>query len=164
MITNIYFDWSGTLAYPRTRDIFLNGRTLEEKLSSLYSDVIYTLDYLTNRGYKLGIISNTSKDKKHILKSLKDTGLIKYFKGTIALSNEKHLCKKGCRQIFEYSLKNDKILPQNSIMIGNNYKKDILGSKNIGMWAIFVDREESTVTSNIADLTIKNISDLTKYF
>ncbi len=163
MITHIYFDWSETLAKPRMREQFLFGKTPEEKLAVLYDDVLYTLKYLNDRGYKLGIISNTSKNRKDVLKALIDSGLMKYFKGTIALSSEEHLCKKGCKKIFEYALENDNIAHYNAVMVGNNYIKDIIGSKNVNMGSIFVDRKKLGIRG-IEDLKINEISELIRYF
>ena len=163
MITHIYFDWSETLAKPRTREIFLFGKTPKEKLSVLYDDTLYTLNYLVNKGYTLGIISNTSKNRKDILKSLEDTGLIHYFKGTIALSSDKHLCKKGCKKIFEFALENDNIQSNQAVMVGNNYVKDVIGSKNVNMGCIFLDRNKLGI-KGVEDLKINQLKDLTKYF
>lgn len=163
MITHIYFDWSETLAKPRKREQFLFGKSIEEKLAVLYSDVIPTLAYLLQRGYVMGIISNTSKDRKDIMNSLKETGLIHYFTGSIVLSSDKGMCKKGCKEIFHYALKQDGIHPRRSIMVGNNYVKDVIGSKNAGMGSVFVDRLKTKIRG-VEDLSIYKISDLTKYF
>lgn len=163
MITHIYFDWSETLAKPRTRETFLFGKTPKEKLSVLYKDTLYTLDYLCKKGYILGIISNTSKRREDILKSLEDTGLIMFFKGNISLSSDKDLCKKGCRKIFETTLKNDNVDPSRAVMVGNNYIKDIIGSKNVNMGAIFIDRKKLG-NIGIEDLKIQQLHELTKYF
>ncbi len=163
VITHIYFDWSETLAKPRMRETFLFGKTIDDKLSVLYDDVLYTLDYLTKKGYTLGIISNTSKNRKDIMNSLKETGLINYFKGAIALSSDKHLCKKGCKKIFEYCLEKDNISANKAVMVGNNYIKDVIGSKNVNMGSIFVDRKKLGIRG-VEDLKINEISELVKYF
>ena len=163
MVTHIYFDWSETLAKPRTREIFLFGKSVKEKLSVLYDDTLFILDYLIKKGYTLGIISNTSKSRRDIMKSFKDTGLINYFKGTIALSSDKHLCKKGCKRIFEYVLENDKIMPNQAVMVGNNYVKDVIGSKNVNMGSIFVDRKRLG-NRGVEDIKINELHELINYF
>ena len=163
MVTHIYFDWSETLAKPRTRETFLFGRTLKEKLSVLYDDTLFILDYLTKKGYTLGIISNTSKNRKDIIKSLEDTGLINYFTGTIALSSDKHLCKKGCKRIFQYALENDRISANQAVMVGNNYVKDVIGSKNVNMGSVFVDRKRLG-NKGVEDIKINELFELVKYF
>lgn len=163
MITHIYFDWSDTLAYPRTRDTFLYGKTPNEKLSVLFKDTIFILDYLVKKGYTLGIISNTSRKRDEIMASLKETGLIKFFKGAIAFSNDPNLCKKSCRRIFEYVLEKDNVLPKNAVMVGNNYVKDVVGSKNVNMGSIFVDRNKLGV-KGIEDIKIHELKELAKYF
>ncbi len=163
MITHIYFDWSETLAKPKTREIFLFGKTLKDKLSVLYPDVLPTLMYLHNKGYKLGIISNTSKKRKDIIKALNDSGLIHFFNASIVFSSDPGMCKKGCDKIFEYVLKNDGISPKNAVMVGNNYVKDVIGGKQMNMGTVFVDRNRLNM-KGVEDIKINNISDLIKYF
>ena len=163
MITHIYFDWSETLAKPRTRNTFLFGKTIQDKLSVLYDDALETLNYLIGKGYVLGIISNTSKKREDIIRSLNETGLIHYFKGSIALSSDKDLCKKGCKKIFNYVLKEDNIKPSQAVMVGNNYVKDVIGSKNAKMKAIFIDRKKMKI-KGIEDIKIEELNELSKYF
>lgn len=162
-ITHIYFDWSKTLAIPKTRDIFIATSTL----SILYPDTLATLQYLNNKGYTLGMISNTHKNPEQFIEALSKSGLMPLFKGTIALSSDPNLCPKACKKIFNYCLYQDNVSPENAVMVGDNYQADVLGALRVGMNAVHVNREKirktsTTTTTNV--LTVKNIGDLINYF
>ena len=59
-ITHIYFDWSGTLAKSKSKQTFLYSPSVEEKRATILPGTVKLLKYLTERGYTLGIISNSS--------------------------------------------------------------------------------------------------------
>ena len=166
-VTHIYFDWSKTLAIPKTRDIFIATSTL----SVLYPDTLFTLKYLYEKGYTLGIISNTHKNPEHFIKALSKSGLMKFFKGTIAISSEPALCAKACKKIFNYCLYQDNVLPEHAVMVGDDYQTDILGGLRVGMNAFHVNRDGTGLirkrTSNpktSSVITIYEIGDLLHHF
>ena len=163
MITHIYFDWSKTLAFPKTRDRFIATSTL----SILYPDTLSTLKYLKTKGYTLGLISNTHKNPEQFIEALSKSGLMPLFNGTIALSSDPNLCPKACKKIFNYCLSQDNVSPENAVMVGDNYQADVLGALRVGMNAIHVNREtkrksNTIITTNV--LAVKTIGDLINYF
>lgn len=160
-ITHIYFDWASTLAYSKMRNIFLYGKTIEDKLAVLYPDTEYILEYLTSKGYILGIISNTSKDKNTFLEALADTKLLNYFKGAIILSNGQY--KKPCKEIFNDALITDCITPEKAVMVGNDYYKDIIGAFNVNMFTVYIEREK-IIHEPIYNIKIDELNELTNYF
>ena len=103
MITNIYFDWGNTLAYPDLKKKFIKNKDYH---TILYPDTLEILQYL-HKKYKIGIISNSKAS-------------MQYFCGAIVFSNE--ICKKPCKNIFLQSLQKDNI-------IRNNYQNDIIVAK-----------------------------------
>jgi putative hydrolase of the HAD superfamily len=143
MITHIYFDWSKTLAFPKTRDIFIGTSTL----SILYPDTLSTLTYLKTKGYTLGLISNTHKNPEQFIEALSKSGLMPF-------------------------LSQDDVSPEHAVMVGDNYQADVLGALRVGMNAIHVNRDhEKTLKSKSNTgmggtnvLTVKNIGDLKNYF
>jgi len=163
-ITHIYFDWSGTLAKPGTREIFAFGKTRDEQLSVLYDDTIHILDYLTKKGYTLGIISNTSIGRTNFVAALQKTGLADYFQGTITIGDDEQMCRKGCSEIFESTLRDDGVSPGNALMVGDDYLKDIVSSHNLNMSSILIDRTNTAADKGVADLKINNLNELTNYF
>ncbi len=160
-ISHIYFDWASTLAYSKMRNIFLYSKTIEDKLSVLYQDTEYILKYLTSKGYILGIISNTSKDKNTFLASLADIKLLNYFKGAIILSNGQY--KKPCKEIFNDALTIDGITPEKAVMVGNDYYKDIVGAFNINMHTVYIEREK-IIHEPIYNIKIDELNELINYF
>jgi FMN phosphatase YigB (HAD superfamily) len=148
-ITHIYFDWLGTLAEPKTQT---------DQLYILYDDTISILDYLKKKGYTLGIITKTSIDRT-ILQSI---GLIDFFEGTIAIGDD--ACDKWCPEIFISTLRKDGVNPRNTVMIGNDYTNDILGCNSLDMGTVFIDRANTSVEFNEADLKINNLEELMNYF
>ena len=123
-VTHIYFDWSGTLAKPKSKKTFLYGSSVAEKCATLLPDTIKLLKYLTKKGYILGIISNSSKPRAKFIESLKECGLFQFFKGAIVFSSQRGMCKKPCREIFTKALQIDKIPASQAMMVGNDPKTD----------------------------------------
>jgi len=134
MITNIYFDWGDTLAYPHLKKKFIKDNNYH---SILYPDALQLLQYL-HKKYKIGIITNSKVSKNDFIDSLKKSNLIQYFQGAIVFSND--ICNKPCKNIFLQALQKDNIDGNNAIMIGNNYQNDIIGAKNIGINTLYLNR------------------------
>ncbi len=93
------------------------------------------LDYLTNKGYSIHIITN-GFEKTQWLK-LNNSNLSKYFKHVI--TSEISNSVKPKKEIFEYALSKTKGILEESIMIGDNPEADIQGAINAGMDTIFVN-------------------------
>jgi HAD superfamily hydrolase (TIGR01662 family) len=144
-VTHIYFDWSGTLAKSGSKKYLMDG-SLAEKRATLYADTLDTLEYLKSRGYKIGLISNTSKPAQKLLAAFRDIGVAQYFNASV-LFNGSRMCRKPCAEIFEHVLQRDKVVPQHAVMIGNDYKKDIVGAKGVGMHTIHIDKSRRAAAS-----------------
>ncbi len=93
------------------------------------------LDYLTNNGYSIHIITN-GFEKTQWLK-LNNSNLSKYFKHVI--TSEISNSVKPKKEIFEYALNKTKGILEECIMIGDNPEADIQGAINAGMDTIFVN-------------------------
>jgi len=152
MNTQIYFDWSGTLALPRTRNELIKGNA-----NVLYSDTINTLKILKSRGYKLGIISNTKMPRDKFIYGLKRIDLYKYF-DKIILSSDENVCRKPCYKIFQ--LANADLYYGNNFYVGNNLNKDILGAKNNNFIGIHINRDNYLYDGIHPDISIRNLYEL----
>lgn len=139
MITHVYFDWSGTLARSGSKKYLING-TLQEKRATLYADTLETLQYLHSRGYKIGLISNSSKPPRLLRQAFREIGVEEYFTGAVVFANGERICRKPCADVFRSTLQRDKVKPQHAVMIGNDYKKDIVGGRNADMHTIHIDK------------------------
>ena len=159
MVSHIYFDWSGTLVKSdKTR------RKTRKKgdCKKLYSDVEIMLKYLCSKGYILGMITNSDKDVSYLTECLLKYKIIQYFKGAIVVASMKGMKKKPSSIIFERALKIDNINPSDALMVGNNFSKDIIGAKKIGIKTAFIDRKHDGPTGK-EDIYIKNIIELGLY-
>lgn len=164
MITHIYFDWSGTLAHSGSKDTITSNCNLKEKLAKLFPDTIKVLKKLNISGYKIGIISNSKKSVDLMLNVLHELDIIHLFTGCIIFTgSDKETCKKPCTSIFNYALEMDSIKPNNAIMVGNDYEKDILGAREAGIKAVFINRDITNIRSGIVDIySITKLSELPK--
>lgn len=101
----------------------------------LFPDTIEVLEYLTDKGYQLHLITNGFEHTQHC--KLKNSGISKYFREVITSEGSNSLKPK--KEIFEYALMRTKAFPENSIMIGDSVEVDILGALNAGMDQVFVN-------------------------
>jgi putative hydrolase of the HAD superfamily len=138
---NIYFDWSGTLAKPHTKQQFIFGNN---KLDQLYPDTIQTLQKLISKGYILGIITNTKYSGYHFIKALEEAGIKKYFLGAIICSSDT-IYRKPDPMIFEMAFRRDAVEPNKCIMVGNKWQTDIIGAETIGMKSFYKETDTSFV-------------------
>jgi putative hydrolase of the HAD superfamily len=114
----------------------------------LINDVLNTIKKLSEK-YKLAIISNTGKTPGKILRIiLKKDGLFDFF-STITFSDEVNY-RKPHKRIFEITLHNLGVEPENSLHVGDMYETDIAGAMNTGMNALLFDRKN--YYSHISDV------------
>jgi HAD superfamily hydrolase (TIGR01662 family) len=138
-ITHIYFDWSGTLAKRGSKATFLYSQTTAEKCATLRPGAKELLQHLKQKGYTLGIISNTSKPADLFMKSLEECGLRGLFDGAVILNTmDSRLRRKPAPSMFHRALSTDGISPSQALMIGNDYEKDIVGAERAGLAAVQV--------------------------
>ncbi len=99
----------------------------------LYEDTIDVLEYLINKGYKLGIIAN---QKKGLENRLEEFGILKYF--DLVIASEEVGVSKPDKEIFNMVLSKVKSKPQYCIMIGDRLDNDIIPANQIGMKTIWI--------------------------
>lgn len=100
----------------------------------LLDDTHEILEYLKEK-YELHIITNGFEEVQHT--KLSNSGISTHFK-TVTTSEEAGV-KKPEMEIFLKAMKKSGALPQQSIMIGDNYEADILGAHRAGMQSIYFD-------------------------
>ncbi|NVN96308.1 MAG: noncanonical pyrimidine nucleotidase, YjjG family [Bacteroidetes bacterium] len=95
----------------------------------------HTHEVLTHlqKKYYLHIITNGFIEVQY--KKIKNSGLDKYF--TTAIISEEAGFQKPDKQIFYFSLEKTGAKAEESIMIGDDLKVDILGAKQVGIDQIF---------------------------
>lgn len=127
------------------------------KRTILVDGSIDLLTYL-NEKYNLHIITNGFNEVQHL--KLNNCKLTPFFKEIIT-SDEVGVLKPNPK-VFEYALDKAKAKSEESIYIGDSFKIDIEGAKNVGMEAIFYNPNKKEHTLSIlGDVThlkeIKNI-------
>jgi putative hydrolase of the HAD superfamily len=103
----------------------------------LEEDAISTLETLKSRGYRLGLISNTSDDKN--VQGIVDRWGLRPFFETIVTSAELGIRKPDAR-IFRVALDRFRVQPEEVAMVGDTLAADILGANQSGIYSIWITR------------------------
>lgn len=101
----------------------------------LFPYTVEILTYLTNKGYRLHLITNGFEQIQH--NKLKNSGIHSYFIEVITSEGSSFV--KPNKEIFEYAFQKTNALPEESIMIGDNVEADIQGGINAGIDQIYVN-------------------------
>ena len=106
--------------------------------------------------YNMHIITNGFKEVQN--KKLEKSGLSKYFK-TITISEDIGF-KKPSKEIFLQAIARSNAIIENSVMIGDNFNADIIGSKSVGMKAIYYNFHKTNEHQLGGVLEINNLLEL----
>ena len=93
------------------------------------------LEYLSEKGYTLHILSNGFKEVTY--RKCELSGIQNYFK-TITSADELSV-RKPQPEIYEYALKKANAKKEESIMIGDDWIADVEGALSFGIDAVFFD-------------------------
>lgn len=131
------------------------GLTIHDvECAELYPDVMEALKDLNNK-YKFGLVSNTGKLTREILRNL---GVYDFF-DHITLSCEIGILKPDTR-IFYSVLSGLNVRPTDACMIGNNPMEDLYAAKRIGMKTVLVGRDNEHETHGFVDITVNDLRDI----
>lgn len=134
-------------------DVWLNK--LSDRNGLLEPNIKEILEYLKQK-YELVVLTNWfSISQINILKKL---GIYHYFDdfvGTDEINNKPNM------EAFIKACGNNKI--EECLMIGDNFKTDIMGAYNTGMKAIWYNRKHKQPLEKIKVIEIENLLDLKKY-
>lgn len=122
--------------------------------NELVEGTVDLLDYLKSKNYILHILSNGFEEvtyRKCELSGIKD-----YFE-TITSADEINI-RKPHPEIYRFALNKSGAIPENSIMIGDDWTADIEGALSFGMDAIFFDRFDDDFDADVR--TVKNLSEI----
>lgn len=106
----------------------------------LFEGVIETLVFLKQRGYKLGLISNTLFSQELMDCDLEMFGLAGYFDAKIYSSEVGY--RKPHPRIFYHAAEKMGLAPDEMIYVGDRYRVDMLGSRYSGMHPVLFYRED----------------------
>lgn len=94
------------------------------------------LDYLSARGYRMGIVSNGFREVQY--NKLRSSAIDRYF-DLVVLSDDAGINKPDCR-FFEYAMERASSADSRNIIIGDNLTADIIGALDAGWEAIWFNR------------------------
>ena len=141
------------------RDMSVHFLEILPTKKMLFPHTIEILDYLTNKGYKLHLITNGFE--KTQWSKINNSGLRRYF--THMITSEASNSLKPKKEIFEYALNKAGASLSESIMLGDNLDADIQGAINAGMDCVFVNHLK-TNTDIKATYIIHHLEELEQIF
>ncbi len=122
----------------------------------LFEGTISILDYLQTK-YRLHIITNGFAEAQQ--KKLENSKIDGYF---LTVTNSEMVgVKKPNPKIFNFAIESADVLPENSLMIGDNLEADVMGALDFGMDAICFNIHDQTLNNDIKQ--IKNLLELKQY-
>ena len=110
----------------------------------LFPHTTEVLQYLTNKGYQLHLITNGFEETQH--KKLKHSGLDHFFIEVITSECSNSIKPK--KEIFEYAFLKTNALPEECIMIGDSIEVDIQGAINAGIDQVHVNHTKINAEIN----------------
>jgi putative hydrolase of the HAD superfamily len=133
----------------------------EQVKAKVFDDVIPTLDYLKNRGYLLGIITDTDGAPSIKKWRIRQSNLTKYF-SVIFIAGEDSEKVKPDPEPFILAASKLGLHPEECMMIGDKPFTDIEGAKRAGMKATLVLRKEWNYYAN-ADYVIRSLVEVSSF-
>jgi putative hydrolase of the HAD superfamily len=100
----------------------------------LFDDALPVLEALRERGLKLGLLSNSSRDLDEFVAH---HGLVV----DAVLTSHVHGKTKPHRTIFRAMLERLEVEPPEAVMVGDTIEDDVEGALAVGMRAVLLDRE-----------------------
>lgn len=110
---------------------------LSPQQTALFPGAVEMLDELRAEDYRLHIITNGFREVQHI--KLAKSGISEYF--DMVLCSEEIGVTKPHREIFQEAQRITECNTEHAIMIGDDFKADIIGALNAGWTAIHFDPE-----------------------
>jgi 2-haloacid dehalogenase len=114
-------------------------------------NIHHTLENIKQRGYRIGVISNSRLYDEVMINCFKKVGLAKYI-DVFTFSYYLKICKPK-KQIFEIALDRMKVNPEDAIMVGDNLKSDIEPAQKLGLTGIWFNKN---LTLNDTDIKPDN--------
>ena len=129
-----------------------------------FEDNIYkTLKTIKDKGYKIGVISNTCYYDEVMKECFKKAGIYELI-DNFTFSYSLKIGKPNMK-IFKTAIETMKVRPVEAVMVGDNLKSDIKPALDLGMKTIWLNHKDKNNTSSdiIPDFEISYISELHKY-
>lgn len=128
-----------------------------------FPHTIEILEYLTNKGYVLHMITNGFEKTQY--SKLENAGIRKYFVEIITSEGSNSL--KPHKEIYEYAFRKSGADPAQSIMIGDTIDVDVLGGMNAGIDQVHVNhlsKEKEKINDQLPTYTVFSLKELETIF
>lgn len=102
---------------------------------AMFSDTFATLDWLRDRGIRIGCVTNRIFGGPRFAEELREVGLDRYFEATAISCDMGYM--KPHPKIFEYAFEHMNITAAETAMVGDSLRADVQASQAIGMTAIW---------------------------
>jgi putative hydrolase of the HAD superfamily len=126
--------------------IFHETYVAEQKNITLFPEVEELLNALYKKGKQLGILTNG--EEKHQAMKIKQLGLSRwvpaektFISGTIGHAKPK-------REVFDYIEEKIELDQTKTVYIGDNFEKDIIGAKQAGWQAVWMNHRKKDLPAN----------------
>jgi len=127
------------------------------KQSTPYEETPALLSSIKGR-YKLGLVTNFP-DGPTARRALEKLGFDTIF-DSLVVSDEVGR-RKPSRIIFERALTELRSIPASTVMVGDTYEADVVGAKNMGMKAIFIDADGGRAEEHsLPDAIVESIGEV----
>ena len=136
-IKYLLFDWDDTLMidYPE----YEGSMAFWQKVSPM-PDVSETMPLL-HQHYKCIVASNAGDSNANLMKqAFERISLDKYFSGFI--TSKELGATKPSPAFFQGIIDMYRLQPHETVMVGNDYDKDIIGAKNMGIKTVLITKEQ----------------------
>ena len=120
----------------------------------LFSDVLPVLSLLSDRGFKLGLVSNVDQNIMPLLDKL---GISQYL-GVVLTSKDVGVTKPEPR-IFHEAVRRAGVMVADVLYVGDQYEIDVLGARGAGLKALLLDRNDNYREVAVAE-KIKSLDEL----
>ena len=125
----------------------------------IYPDVMETLETLHGAGVRMGIISNTTNPEFIKNEELRRSELGQYFEFAIYSSSAPY--RKPHPSIFRAAISRWQMNVGDILFVGDDLNMDVEGPQAVGMSAVWLNRNDSSLTSGIVpDYQITSLSEL----
>ncbi|MFI5156098.1 MAG: YjjG family noncanonical pyrimidine nucleotidase [Chitinophagales bacterium] len=140
---------------PLSREMGMVFLDLLPTRKTLFPYTLEILEYLTDKGYALHLITNGFEKTQH--SKLQNSGLDKFF--ITVITSEASNSLKPHKEIFDYALTKTGAKKEESIMLGDSLEVDILGAMNAGMDQVYVNhlRLEPTFKPTFTIYSLKDL-------
>lgn len=102
---------------------------------TLFPDVLDTLRWLRERGFRLGSVTNRGYGGPRFQEEMRDLGLTELFEEVVVSCDVGYM--KPHRRIFEEALDAMGLSSEETAMVGDNVRADVEGPKALGMMTIW---------------------------